>query len=71
MNALQTIDAKTQHGRLLAMLDRGKVTTIDIHNAYILAAAGAVLKLRRAGFNIVTTRLKNGVAEYSLIRPTA
>lgn len=56
-----------QAKRTLAMLRRGPVTTIDLHDAYMLAAAGRISELKALGFEIFSKRLPNGVASYSLV----
>ena len=62
-------DRTAQRARLLAMLRRGPVSTLEARAACIMSPAARVFELRQIGLEIVTTTLKNRIAVYHLIEP--
>jgi hypothetical protein len=58
-----------QRARLLAMLRRGPVSTLEAREAFIMSPAARIFELRQIGLEIVTTTLKNRIAVYHLIEP--
>ena len=61
--------ACVQGARLLAMLRRGPVSTLEARAACIMSPASRVFELRKIGLEITTTRLENRIAIYHLIDP--
>ena len=58
-----------QRAKLLAMLRRGPVSTLEARAAAIMHPAGRVHELREAGFEIHTGTSENRVGVYYLIDP--
>ena len=58
-----------QRARLLAMLRRGPVSTLQARAACIMSPASRVFELRQIGLEIITTTLENRIAVYHLIEP--
>ena len=61
--------AAVQRARLLAMLRRGPVSTLEARAACIMSPAARIFELRQIGLEIVTTTLENRIAVYHLIEP--
>ena len=59
--------AAVQRARLLAMLRRGPVTTLEARAVAIMSPATRIFELKRQGHRIVTTRLPNRVGVYHLV----
>ena len=59
--------AAVQRKRLLAMLRRGPVTTLEARAVAIMSPATRIFELKRQGHRIVTTRLPNRVGVYHLV----
>ena len=62
-------DRTAQRARLLAMLRRGPVSTLEARAACIMSPASRVFELRQIGLEIITTTLENRIAVYHLIEP--
>ena len=62
-------DRAAQRARLLAMLKRGPVSTLEARAACIMSPASRVFELRQIGLEIITTTLENRIAVYHLIEP--
>ena len=62
-------DRAAQRARLLAMLKRGPVSTLEARAACIMSPASRVFELRQIGLEIITTTLENRIAVYHLIDP--
>ena len=60
-------DRTAQRARLLAMLRRGPVSTLEARAACIMSPASRVFELRQIGLEIITTTLENRIAVYHLI----
>ena len=60
--------ACVQRARLLAMLRRGPVSTLEARAVAIMSPATRVFELKRQGHEIITTRLQNRVGVYHLVR---
>ena len=60
--------AAVQRARLLGMLRRGPVSTLEARAVNIMSPATRVFELKRQGHEIVTTRLPNRVGVYHLMR---
>ena len=58
-----------QRARLLAMLRRGPVSTLQARDAFIMSPAARIFELRQIGLEIITTTLENRIAVYHLIEP--
>lgn len=65
------VNPSTQCGRVLARLRLEPTTTLQFHAMCILAPAARILELKAKGFVILTTRLKNSVARYTLMSTPA
>ena len=59
--------AAVQRARLLGMLRRGPVTTLEARAVAIMSPATRIFELKRQGHRIVTTRLPNRVGVYHLV----
>ena len=59
--------AAVQRARLLGMLRRGPVSTLEARAVNIMSPATRVFELKRQGHEIVTTRLPNRVGVYHLL----
>ena len=57
-----------QRAKLLGMLRRAPVDTLQARAVGIMHPGGRVLELREAGNEIITTRLQNRVGVYHLVR---
>ena len=62
-------DRTAQRARLLAMLRRGPVSTLEARAACIMSPAARIFELRQIGLEIVTTTREDRVAIYHLIDP--
>ena len=62
-------DRTAQRARLLAMLRRGPVSTLEARAACIMSPAARVFELRQIGLEIITTTREDRVAIYHLIEP--
>ena len=62
-------DRTAQRARLLAMLRRGPVSTLEARAACIMSPASRVFELRQIGLEIITTTLENRIAVYHLTEP--
>jgi hypothetical protein len=60
--------ASVQRARLLGMLRRGPVSTLEARAVAIMSPATRVFELKRQGHEIITTRLPNRVGVYHLVR---
>lgn len=60
--------AAVQRARLLGMLRRGPVNTLQARAVAIMSPATRIFELKRQGHRIVTTRLPNRVGVYHLVR---
>ena len=59
--------AATQRARILAMLRRAPVSTLEARAVAIISPATRVFELKRQGYSIITTRLPNRVGVYHLV----
>ena len=59
--------AAVQRARLLAMLRRGPVSTLEARTVAIMSPATRIFEMKRQGHRIVTTRLPNRVGVYHLV----
>ena len=59
-------DRAAQRARLLGMLRRGPVSTLEARAVGIMHPGGRVLELREAGYQIITDIQENRVARYIL-----
>ena len=62
-------DRTAQRARLLAMLRRGPVSTLEAREAFIMSPAARIFELRQIGLEIITTTREDRVAIYHLIDP--
>ena len=62
-------DRAAQRAKLMAMLRRGPVDTLQARAVGIMSPAARVFELRQIGLEIVTTTLENRIAVYHLIDP--
>ena len=60
--------AAVQRKRLLTMLQRAPVSTLEPRAVGIMSPAPRVFELRQIGLEIITTRLPNRVGVYHLVR---
>ena len=60
--------AAVQRARLLGMLRRGPVSTLEARAVNIMSPATRVFELKRQGHEIFTARLPNRVGVYHLVR---
>ena len=59
--------AAAQRARLLAMLKRAPVSTLEARAVNIMSPATRVFELKKQGHSIITTRLPNRVGVYHLV----
>ena len=59
--------AAVQRARLLAMLRRAPVDTLQARAMGVMSPAARIFELKKAGFEIITTRLPNRVGVYHLL----
>lgn len=59
--------ASVQRARLLSMLRRGPVNTLQGRAVGIMSIAARIFELKRQGHSIITTRLPNRVGVYHLV----
>jgi len=59
--------AAAQRARLLAMLRRGPVDTLQARAVAIMSPATRIFELKMQGYEIITTRLPNRVGVYHLV----
>lgn len=59
-------DRAAQRARLLGMLRRGPVSTLEARAACIMSPAARIFELREAGYQIITDIQENRVARYIL-----
>ena len=62
-------DRAAQRARLLAMLRRGPVSTLEARAVGIMSPASRIFELRQIGLEIITTTREDRVAIYHLIDP--
>ena len=62
-------DRAAQRAKLLAMLRRGPVSTLEARAACIMSPAARIFELRQIGLEIITTTREDRVAIYHLIDP--
>ena len=62
-------DRTAQRARLLAMLRRGPVDTLQARAVGIMSPASRIFELRQIGLEIITTTREDRVAIYHLIDP--
>ena len=62
-------DRAAQRARLLGMLRRGPVSTLEARAACIMSPAARIFELRQIGLEIITTTREDRVAIYHLIDP--
>ena len=60
--------ASVQRARLLSMLRRGPVNTLQGRAVGIMSIAARIFELKAAGNEIITVTLPNRVAKYVLVR---
>ena len=58
-----------QRARLLAMLRRAPVSTLEARAVGIMSPASRIFELRQIGLEIITDTMKNRIAVYHLIDP--
>ena len=56
-----------QRARLLAMLRRAPLDTLQARAMGVMSPAARIFELKKAGFEIITTRLPNRVGVYHLL----
>ena len=59
--------AAVQRARLLAMLRRAPLDTLQARAMGVMSPAARIFELKKAGFEIITTRLPNRVGVYHLL----
>ena len=62
-------DRAAQRARLLAMLRRGPVDTLQARAVGIMSPASRIFELRQIGLEIITTTREDRIAIYHLIDP--
>ena len=62
-------DRTAQRAKLLAMLRRGPVSTLEARAVGIMSPASRIFELRQIGLEIITTTREDRIAVYHLIEP--